>query len=668
MISFCHDPATNFINGFNLKIDHTGDTLSHSERRLAAIMFTDIAGYTALGQRNESLSIALVEEQRKLLRPIFKRHGGREIKTMGDAFLVEFPSALEAARCAYDIQRVTREFNITLPEEKRIHLRVGVHLGDVVESHGDISGDAVNLASRIESFAEAGGVCLTRQVYDHIHNKFELPLTSIGEKSLKNVSSPVEVYKMVMPWEGATASEVIELDKHRIAVLPLKNMSPDPNDEYFADGMTEELITVLSGVRELTVIARTSVMQYKDSPKRVADVARELRTGTVIEGSVRKAANKVRITVQMVDAGTEGHLWAQNYDRQMDDIFAIQSEIAEKVADALKVKLVESERRRLETRPTDNVEVYNLYLKGRYYWGERNDDSVKRAIGYFKAALEKDPGFALGYAGLADCYFVTRGGLLVGVGGEYQKAKEYAAKALSIDDDLAEAHTTMAFLRLDEEHDFKGAEAEFKRAIRLNPNYATAHHWYSQCLSYLGRNLEAMAEIRRALEIDPLSPIMNNFLGELLYFTGNFQAAVEQYEKVLEISPEFYIAYASMIPPLCKMGQFEKAMRALNELSKKAMPILAKTFRAYVLAHTDKEKARKLIEEVQKEDTQGTALLSVLAGAAFLLGEVETGFTLLEQSFQRHDIVLLRLKNISAFDEIRSDPRYLSMLKKLGLG
>ena len=277
-------------------------------RRLAAIMFTDMVGYTALGQRNESLSLALVEEQRKLIRPILSRHKGREVKTIGDAFLVEFPSALDAVRCAYDIQRAAREYNISAPIEQRIHLRVGVHLGDVVESQGDISGDAVNVASRIEPLAEDGGVCITRQVFDHVQNKFELPLVSLGAKSLKNVSLPMEVFRMVMPWEAEKATPSSQPDKRRIAVLPFANLSSDPEEGYFADGMTEELITSLSGVRQLTVIARTSVMKYKGSQKGASDVGKELNVGTLIEGSVRKAGNRVRITAQLIDAATEGHL------------------------------------------------------------------------------------------------------------------------------------------------------------------------------------------------------------------------------------------------------------------------------------------------------------------------------------------------------------------------
>ena len=214
--------------------------MPEGERRLAAIMFTDLVGFTLLSQRNESLALSVLNEQRELLHPIFNKHGGREVKTIGDAFLVDFASALQAVKCAYDIQKTTREFNNSLPEERRVHLRIGVHLGDIVESQGDISGDAVNVASRIESVADSGGVCLTRQVYDQVENKFELPLRSLGAKSLKNLRAPMEVFKMVMPWEEAMMEETVELDSHRVAVLPLKNMSPDPNDEYFADGMTEE--------------------------------------------------------------------------------------------------------------------------------------------------------------------------------------------------------------------------------------------------------------------------------------------------------------------------------------------------------------------------------------------------------------------------------------------
>jgi TolB-like protein len=376
-------------------------------------MYTDMVGYAALGQKNESLSIALVEEQRKLIRPILARHNGKEIKTMGDAFLVEFPSALDAVRCAYDIQRAAREFNISIPKEKRIHLRVGLHLGDVVESQGDISGDAVNVASRIEPLAEDGGVCLTRQVYDHVQNKFELPLASLGPKTLKNVSAPVEAYKMVMPWEQSSTGVTPAFPTNRIAILPFANFSPDPQDDYFADGMTEEVISTLSKVGSLEVISRTSVMQYKKTPKPIKEVSRELDAGIVLEGSVRKVGNRLRVTAQMIDAARDRHLWAESYDRDMQDDFAIQSEIAGRVADALSVRVLPRERAELTKKPTGSTMAYTLYLKGRDLWnrrgGERGHEDVKEAAKCFEQAVKEDPDFALGYVGQADCYLAGLG-------------------------------------------------------------------------------------------------------------------------------------------------------------------------------------------------------------------------------------------------------------------
>src|SRR5205807_8269636 len=238
-------------------------------------MFTDMVGYTSLGQRNESLSLALVDEQRKLIRPILNRHDGREVKTMGDSFLVEFSSAMDAVRCAYDIQRTTREFNFSAPAEQKLHLRIGVHLGDVVESQGDISGGAVNIASRIGPFAENGGISLSRQVYDLVQNKFDLPLVTLGAKTLKNVATQVELYKVTLPWQQDRTPSSTQLDKKRIAVLPFANISPNPSDEYFSDGMTEELIATLSRIKSLGVIARTSIIRYKGLTKPVVEIGRE---------------------------------------------------------------------------------------------------------------------------------------------------------------------------------------------------------------------------------------------------------------------------------------------------------------------------------------------------------------------------------------------------------
>jgi TolB-like protein/class 3 adenylate cyclase len=379
-------------------------------RKLVAIMFTDMVGYTALTQQNEGLSLELLEEHQRLLRPLFAQYHGREIKTMGDAFHVEFASALEAVRCAIEIQKTLIEHNASSPPEKKIQIRIGIHLGDVTPRAQDIFGDAVNIASRIEPLAEPGGICISQQVYDQVHNKLDRPPISLGKHELKNVAAPLEVYRVVLPWEkrqirdtaqrasrspgkralvvtvaaltmiiltGAylwqshkisTQVQANPPEKPRIAVLPLDNFSSDPQNQYFADGLTDELISTLSKISGLRVIARTSVMQYKQTKKTVAEIGQELQVGTVLEGSVQKEGDKARISVQLVDTRSQEHLWAEDYDNKLlGDVFAIESDVAERVAQALQVKLVGSEKQDVTNNPTDNPEAYDLYLLGQYF-------------------------------------------------------------------------------------------------------------------------------------------------------------------------------------------------------------------------------------------------------------------------------------------------------------
>jgi len=629
-------------------------------------MFTDLVGFTALSQSNETVALSVLDEQRGLLRPMFNRHGGREVKTMGDAFLVEFPSALNAVKCAYEIQKTTREFNRSLSEERRVHLRIGVHLGDIVESQGDISGDAVNVASRIESLADSGGVCLTRQVYDQVQNKFELPLRSLGAMLLKNLRTPMEVFRMVMPWEGPMMEEAVELDSRRVAVLPLKNMSPDPNDGYFADGMTEELITALSGVRELTVIARTSVMQYKDSPKRVADVGRELKTGTVIEGSVRKAANKVRITVQMVDAVTEGHLWAQNYDRQMDDIFAIQSEIAEKVADVLKVKLIDSARRRLEKRPTENTEAYMLYLKGRYYWNERTRSSLEKGIAYLHKALQADPNLALAYSDLADAHVVMADYGMMRTPEAQAKIREYATKALDTDPSLSQPHAALAAIH---ERNFLWADAEneYKLAIKLNPNNATAHHWYALDLSFK-RDPKAMQEWRKAKELDPLSLIIGAALGYFLVWSGHKDEGLEMLRTVVEMNDGFVAGHRNLAFGYIVTGMKADAAveaRKIVELSTEAT-YMATAACAYGMAGL-KEEAVAILNRLLKESDTDYIDPSSLAMIYASLQDEENALEWLEKAVNEKSAGILYAHIFPMFEFLRDNPRFREISKKMGL-
>ena len=647
--------------------------MSQSERRLAAIMFTDMVGYTALGQKNESLSLALVDEQRKLLRPIFNRHSGKEIKTMGDAFLVEFPSALDAVRCAYDIQRATREFNISLPTDKRIHLRVGLHLGDVVESQGDISGDAVNVASRIEPMAEDGGVCLTHQVHDQVESKFELPMTSLGPKTLKNVRAPIEVYKIVMPWEQSTAGESASYPANRIAILPFASFSPDPDDVYFADGITDEIISTVAGISGLSVISRTSVMGYKGTTKKVKEIGRELEVGFVLEGSFKKAGNRIRVTTQLIEVARDRHLWAQNYDRNLDDIFEVQSDVAKQVADALRVRILSPEMERIEKKPTESTTAYTLYLKGRYHWNKRGIEDVKKAMEYFELVTHEDPAFALGYVGQADCSLVLRANWSIDLEAGLEKAKTMVAKSLELDPGLAEAHATKGSLLLDE-YNLHQAEEEFKRAIELKPSYAIAHSWYFMLLSFQLRWDEALEHIEKALELDPLSPIINFNHGGFYWARREYDRAIELMRRAAELG--FTFGHGLMGYVYGKMKMFDDMRREYAthvELLQSSSPIARMAADADIAyLKDDKQIVRRLLPELETHyQDVGTQLLRSgavwIAGFYFYLGEKDKGFEWLERSYSRREFFLLEITYDPQLDDVRTDPRYLAMLKKLGL-
>lgn len=628
-------------------------------------MYIDMVGYTALGQRDEELSLAAVEAQRSLLEPVLARHSGRKVKTMGDAFLVEFSNALEAARCAYDVQRATREFNKALPIEKRLHLRVGIHLGDVVESQGDILGDAVNVASRIEPLADDGGVCLTQQVYDHVHNKLDLRLVSLGKKILKNVSEQVEVYKMLMPWDEEKRISSERYEKMRIAVLPFTNMSPDPADEYFADGMTEELITTMSRLPGLQVLARTSVANYKGGAK-LSTIAEELRVGTVLEGSVRKSGNRVRITAQLIDIPTEAHVWSERYDREFDDIFRIQDDIAEKIVDALRLRFATPQgpvQKRVE-----NIEAYTLYLKGRFMWNKRSREGVLAAIEIFHEAVKVDPEYAQAWSGLADAYSLAFFNDFMSEEEARSKAREAVVKALELDDKLAEAHASLGIMLLGELK-FEKAQKEFKRAIELNPNYAPAHHWYSNCLVDLGRIRDSTDEIEKAHELDPLSPATAARIGENFIYLGKIDEGISTFDKLTKIDPLYSRTYLFRAVAFMIKNMKEKALADL-EASYKLNPdeYLYKGSLAWFHAwFGDIEKAQRLEQELLQnvERSQFNALYFALYYA--ILGKADEFFTWIEKAIARKNISVSFIRYTPFCDKVRNDPRFPEIFQKLGL-
>jgi len=637
--------------------------LAESERRLAAIMFTDMVGYTTLGQRNESLSLALVEEQRKVIRPILARHKGREVKTIGDAFLVEFGSALDAVRCAYEIQRATKEFNLPLAEDRRVHLRIGVHLGDVVESQGDISGDAVNIASRIEPLAIDGGVCITRQVYDQVKGKVDIPLSSLGPKSLKNVADPVEVYSLVLPWVKEAVAVKPELDKNRVAVLPFANMSPDPNDEYFADGMTEELIDRLAQLKGIEVIARTSVMNYKGEKKSVSQIGKELRAGALVEGSVRKAGNKIRVTAQLINAETEGHMWSSHYDRSLDDIFAVQSEIAEKVAGELKVQLLQEEKKTLEKKPTENMEAYGDFLRGRELFRDVSEPSRRQALKLFERAVELDPSYARAHVGVAECHQY-----LAGVGYEPRDVMLPAVKAslkraLELDRDLAEAHASLALLHFNED-DVPGTEAEARRALELNPSLPEAYWMLNEVAGIKGEPEDMVRNIETAYRLDPISPSYIYTLGLAYFVAGREQEALEHWRKTEHLDPAG--TYRNMTDYYLSKGDITKAreFHAKCERLRPTHPWVT-YMGGYIDAMAgDREKALQTIKKIE-ERKMGPVAYNYVAYIYYAMGDMDRYFENMNRALDEHTITATFVMYSPLLARAREDPRYGELVEKI---
>jgi TolB-like protein len=630
-------------------------------------MYTDMVGYTALGQRNESLSLALVEEQRKLIRPILARHNGREIKTIGDAFLVEFPSALDAVRCAYEIQRATREYNVPLPLESRIHLRIGLHLGDVVESLSDISGDAVNVASRIYPLSEDGGVCLTRPVFDSTHNKLDVPLVSMGMKSLKNVSTPVEVYRMEMPWEELTSSkEISTLPRDRIAILPFANMSPDPGDAYFADGITEEIISTVSGISGLNVISRTSVMGYKGTTKKVEEIGRELRAGSVLEGSFRKAGNRIRVTTQLIDVAGDRHLWVQNYDRNLDDVFEVQTDVAKQVAEALRVRILSQEKERMEKKPTENTAAYTLYLKGRYLLNKRGIENVKKAAELFAQATKEDPGLALGYVGQADCCLYLRGLDQSAMDADLKSADTMVARALELDPELAEAHATKGTVLM-YEYRPRQAEEEFKKAIELNPNYASARRSYSWALMTMLRWGEALAQGEKAVELDPLSPANIWSVAHVCFHRGDYGRTLELVKRMAALDPDYPGLHFYLLLLYGELNMPDEAKREAEAWVKlePSVRVAAECFLAFT--NDGKETLKRLLPEWAAHFQEIGFEAYFVATMYFFLGENDKGFEWLELSYSRRESNIMEMTNEQVYNSVRNDPRYLDLVKRLGL-
>ncbi len=469
-------------------------------------------------------------------------------------------------------------------------------------------------------------------------------------------------------YTSSKQSEGAELPAKSIAVLPFDNLSRDPDNAYFTEGIQEEILTRLAKIADLKVISRASTQRFKSAPDNLPVIAKQLGVTNVLEGSVQKSADRVRVNVQLINALTDAHLWADIYDRKLTDIFAVESDIAKAIADTLQTKLTGSEQHAIAVRPTENTEAHQLYLKGRFFWNKRTGNDLKKSIDYFQQAIAADPNYALAYAGVADAYVLLPSYTAGTPRDCYPKAKAAAKKALELDDTLAEAHTSLAMALCLYDFDFSQAAREFQRAIELNPNYATAHHWYGNItLAALGRFNDAIVEGKRSVELDPLSLINNADLGNTYFLARRYDEAIEQVHKTLEMDPGFYSAYLTLGQALemkgardAAIGEYQKA-RALNDDSS----VLGLLAHAYAFSD-NKIEAGKILDRL-KELSKDRYVSAYSFALIYLgLGDKEEALGWLEKSYQDRagsDIGYIRIDPL--LDPLRGEPRFEELVTKV---
>jgi len=579
------------------------------KRKLAAILHADVKGYSRLLGEDEEATVSTLTAYREVTGVLIQKHRGRVVHGSGDSLLADFSSVVDAVQCAVEIQKELKSRNAELPEDHKVEFRIGINLGDVIDEGEDLHGDGVNIAARVEALAENGGICITRPAYDQVKNKLLLGYEYLGEHSVKNIAEPVRVYRVLMKpedagkvigekkmppkqrwklflaavvfvivgaiavtlWNRYSGPPSVEIasvermafplpDKPSVAVLPFVNMSSDPKQEYFSDGLTEEIISSLSKVSKLFVIARNSTFTYKGKLVKIKQVAEELGVRYVLEGSVRKAGDRVRITAQLIDALNGQHLWTERYDRNLSDIFAVQDEITKNIITAMQVKLTDGEQARVAAKGTNNLDVFLKCLQANEYINRVNMESVALGKQLAEEVIALEPEYAWGYYTLGKAHLVE---VWVGVSKSSKqsitRAMELFQKALVLDETCAEAHGRIGFLySMTGQHDKGVAEAE--QAVALNPNSALAHLMLGKTLIFAGRWEESIPEYKQAIRLDPIPPNIYYYsLGLSYCYMEQYDDAILWCEKAVRREPDSLVARIMMTVVYSLSGREEEA-------------------------------------------------------------------------------------------------------------
>ena len=672
-------------------------------RQLAAILFTDIVGYTAMMQQDEQKALAVTRHYIAVLNRSVEIHHGQISNDYGDGSLCTFPSVINALRCAIEVQQ-------QLQSEPKVPLRIGLHSGEVFFENSKVMGDSVNVASRIQSLGQANTILFSKEIFDKIKNQPEFKSISLGQFEFKNVDEPMEIFALVneglkVPKREEMSGKLKEMEKKSIrkkifaaiaiflllaagffiyknltqptgftgektiAVLPFENTGADNSEEYISDGITQDIISNLSKISSLQkVIGWFSVRAFKKTTKTLNEIAKELGVAAIISGSIQKNADKMHVIAELTEVNTKKLLW--NYDSvySSKDLLTIQSTIAGEIVSAMKASLTAEEKKNLTKHYTDNIEAYKFYRKGRIFWDQRTKESFDSSQIYYNKAIELDPDYALAYSGLADLYIYNQKGLLQTEAIPF--ARNYALKALLLDSTLSEALTTIGFIQSAFDYDWVKSKNTLQKAITLNPNYPTAHLFYGNLLQYTGESTEqGISEIKKALSLDPLSRNLNYVLGRNYYYAHKYDSAFEQLKKTIALDQNFNLAKGNLAYVLLEKKNYPAAFDIILQLKENGISKIdyykGITLSYAYAASGDKVRAKEELEKTLVEYPDQSPFN--IARVYIALRDYEKAITSLEKAYEQRDLWMYALKADPTFNPIRNELRFKALMKRMNL-